>query len=77
MHLVRQVIASSANRSRAVFSPHEPVLNILYATTMLQQEFPCDQRAPHPHIGVGSARFSDEMLFYGHETQFRRESRFS
>jgi hypothetical protein len=45
MLLVRPVIASSANHSRAVFSPHAPVLNTLYATAMQQQEVPCEQRA--------------------------------
>ncbi len=38
MLLVRPVTASSVNHVRAVFSPHVTVLNILYATAMLQQE---------------------------------------
>ena len=67
MLLVHHVIASSGNHSRAVFSPQAPVLNTLYATAMLQQKVPCEQRASHPHMGVGSARFSVEMLFYSHE----------
>lgn len=44
MLLVRPVIASSANHVRAAFSPHATVLNTLYATEMLQQEVPCEQR---------------------------------
>ena len=45
MLLVRPVIASSTNHSRAVFFPHVTVLNTLYATAMLEQEVPCEQRA--------------------------------
>jgi hypothetical protein len=67
MLLVRPVNASSANHSRAVFSLHAPVLNTLYATAMLQQEVPCEQHTSHPHMVVGNARFSVEMLFYSHE----------
>jgi hypothetical protein len=63
MLLVRHVIASSANHSRAVFSPHATVLNTLYATAMLQQEVPREQCASHPHMGVGSAR-QQARLFY-------------
>jgi len=45
MLLVRHVIASSANHSRAVLSPHATELNTLYNTSMLQQEVPCEQRS--------------------------------
>ena len=45
MLLVRPVIASSVNHVRAVFSPHATLLNILYATAMLQQEVPCEERS--------------------------------
>ncbi len=38
MLLVRPVIASPVNHVRAAFSPHATLLNILYATAMLQQE---------------------------------------
>jgi hypothetical protein len=55
MLLVRHIIASSANHSRAVFSPHA-TLNTLYATAMLQQEGPCEQRASHPHMELGRGR---------------------
>ena len=44
MLLARPVIAFSGNHVRAVFSPHATVLNTLYATAMLQQEVPCEQR---------------------------------
>ncbi len=44
MLLVRPVIASSVNHVRAVFSPQATLLNTLYATPMLQQEVPCEQR---------------------------------
>ncbi len=40
MLLVRPVIASSANHSRAVFSPHVTVLNTLYAMAMQQGVVP-------------------------------------
>ena len=48
MLLVRPVIASSVNHVRAVFSPHAThatILNTLYATAMLQQEVPCEERS--------------------------------
>jgi hypothetical protein len=67
MLLVRPVIASSANHSCTVFSPHATVLNTVYATAMLQQEVPCEQRASHPHMGVGSAR-QQARLFYSYAT---------
>jgi hypothetical protein len=44
MLLVRPVIASSVNHVCAVFSPHATLLHTLYATAMLQQEVPCEQR---------------------------------
>ena len=44
MLLVGPVMTSSANHSRAVFFPHATLLNTLYATAMLQQEVPCEQR---------------------------------
>ena len=45
MLLVRPVMASSVNHVRAVFSPHATLLNTLYATAMLQQEVPCEERS--------------------------------
>src|SRR5260221_13164784 len=49
MLLVRHIIASSANHSRAVFSPRATVLNTLYATAMLQFElWLCPEQEPDP-----------------------------
>jgi len=45
MLLVRPVIASSVNHVRAVFSPQATLVHTLYATVMLQQEVPCEQRS--------------------------------
>src|SRR5258708_40073059 len=56
MLLVRHIIASSANHCRAVLSPHATVLNTLYATLMLQQEVPCEQRASLPYVVLGRGR---------------------
>ena len=47
MLLVRPVNASSANHVRAVFSPYATVLNILYATAMLQQEVQAGKRSAY------------------------------